>query len=167
MVKSYLMNRKVLEVVERVHGILKNKGLTLSVAESCTGGLISHYLTLLPGASNFFSAGIVSYAEEAKINILHVSPGTVSQYGMVSEETAREMAEKVRLLARTDYSISTTGNLGPDVLEEKERGLVYIAAAGKEETVSEKMQLHGSREENKEDAAVKALQLLIKLVEEQ
>jgi PncC family amidohydrolase len=160
------MEQKALEIVGRIHEILKNRGLTLSVAESCTGGLISHYLTFLPGSSTFFSVGIVSYAEETKINILHMTPETISEHGAVSEETAREMAEKVRLLAKTDCSVSSTGNLGPDVLEGKEEGLVYIAAANKEKTIFEKLQLHGNREANKEEAAIEALELLIKLVED-
>lgn len=160
------MEQKVLEILERLHKLLKNRGLTLSVAESCTGGLISHYLTALPGSSKFFSAGIVSYAEETKINILQMTPETISEYGVVSEETAREMAEKMRLLAGTDCSISTTGNLGPDALEGKERGLVYIAAANKGKTAFKRLQLHGNREANKEEAAIEALKLLIKLIEE-
>lgn len=158
------MEQKALEVVARIHEILKKRGLTLSVAESCTGGLISHYLTALPGSSTFFSAGIVSYAEETKINILHVTPETIAEQGVVSEETAREMAEKVRLLAKTDCSISSTGNLGPDALEGKERGLVYIAASKEGMTISKELKLHGDRSANKKEASLAALELLVELV---
>ena len=159
------MKQEVLKVIKKVHKIFKKKGLTLSVAESCTGGLISHYITTLSGASAFFVAGIVSYSKEAKKNILGVSYKTLQHYGVVSEETAREMAEKVRLLTKTDYSISTTGNLGPDVLEGKEQGLIYIAASREGKTISRRLKLTGDREANKEEAALTALRLLIELVE--
>ncbi len=86
-------------------------------------------------------------------------------YGVVSEETAREMAEKVRLLSKSDFSISTTGNLGPDVLEGKEKGLIYIAASKKGKTVSKELRLKGNREENKKEASLSALKLLVELVE--
>jgi len=159
------MHQETIKLVEKVHAISKRKGLTLSVAESCTGGLISHYITSRPGASNFFIAGIVSYSNEAKKGILGISENTISRYGVVSEETAKEMAKRVRLITKTDYSISTTGNLGPDVLEGKEKGLIYIAVSRKGKTISKKLQLKGYREANKKDAALSALKLLIELIE--
>ncbi len=160
------MKQEVLETIKKVHEIFKKRGLTLSVAESCTGGLVSHYLTTLPGTSVFFVAGIISYSEEAKKNILGISPMTLLRCGAVSEETACEMAERVRLLTKTDCSLSTTGNLGPDVIEGKERGLIYIAASKEGKTFSKKLQLKGDRESNKEEASLSALRLLIELVEE-
>ena len=159
------MKQELLKAIKKVHKIFKKKGLTLSVAESCTGGLISHYITSLSGASAFFVAGIVSYSEDAKKTLLGVSSKTIQHYGVVSEETAREMAEKVRLLTKTDYSISTTGNLGPDVLEGKERGLIYIAASKEGKTISRRLNLTGDREVNKEEASISALRLLIELIE--
>jgi len=155
------MKKEISEVVEEVHEIFKKKGLTLSVAESCTGGLISHYITSFPGASKFFMGGIVSYSEETKKNILGISGDTIQQYGVISKEVAEEMAEKVRLITKTDCAISTTGNLGPDVLEGKEKGLVYIAVSRKGKTVSLRLVLKGDREANKEDAAIEALRLLM------
>lgn len=159
------MESKALKLIEKVHELFKGKGLTLSVAESCTGGLISHYITELPGASTFFVAGIVSYSEDVKKNILGVSSKTIQQHGIVSEETAREMAEKVCSITKTDCSLSVTGNLGPDVLEGKEQGLIYIAASKKGETILQELRLKGNREENKEEASLAALRLLIKMVE--
>lgn len=161
------MESEILENIRKVHELFKGSALTLSVAESCTGGLISHYITTLPGASLFFSAAIVSYSENTKKEILGVSPDIIHKYGVVSRETAMEMAEKVRLVAKTDYSLSTTGNLGPDVLEGKEKGLIYIAAGKEGKTVSEELRLKGSRDENKKDAAVAALRLLIELAEQE
>jgi PncC family amidohydrolase len=159
------MKREINEIVSKIHEFFKKRGLTLSVAESCTGGLISHYITSIAGASIFFNAGIVSYSEDIKRDILGVSAETISGFGVVSDGTAREMAEKVRLLARTDYAISATGNLGPDSLEGKDRGLIYIAASGKAKTISRELRLEGNRDENKEEAALEAMKLLIELVE--
>ena len=161
------MDKKVLEVIQKVHELFREKGLTLSVAESCTGGLISHYITALPGASNFFEAGIISYSAEAKKKILGILSETISKYGIVCKETADEMAVKVRLLTNTNYSLSTTGNLGPDVLEGKDRGLIFIAVSKKDKTSSRVLRLKGNREENKEEAALLALKLLIEVVERQ
>ncbi|MBI4682179.1 MAG: CinA family protein [Nitrospirae bacterium] len=160
------MNKDVPDVVERVHEIFKLKGLTLSAAESCTGGLVCHYITSLPGASAFFKAGIVSYSEEIKKSILGVNSETIKRFGVVSEETAREMAEKMQRISNTDCSLSTTGNLGPDVLEGKERGRVYIAASREGTTISRELRLKGDREENKQEAAISALRLLIEIMQE-
>lgn len=159
------MNNATLQVIQKVHELFKKKGLSLSVAESCTGGLISHYITALPGASNFFEAGVVSYSAEMKKGILGVSSAIISKYGAVSVETAREMAEKIRTLTKTDFSVSTTGNLGPHVLEGKEKGLVYIAVSKEGMTFSKELRLTGNREENKEEAALEALRFLIEKVE--
>jgi PncC family amidohydrolase len=158
------MRPEILETVKKVHELFRSKGLTLSIAESCTGGLICHYITNLSGASDFFISGIVAYSAEIKKNILGVSPEILNKYGVVSAETAREMAERVRLLSKTDCAISTTGNLGPDVLEGKEKGLVYIAAGREGETVLQELRLKADREGNKEEAALAALKLLIDFV---
>jgi len=157
------LDKKIFEVVRRVYELFVTKGLTLSLAESCTGGLISHYLTALPGASAFFRAGVVSYSEDMKKKLLGVSSDIIASYGVVSEQAAREMAEKVRLLTGTYISISTTGNLGPDVLEGKEKGLVYIAASKEGRTFAKELRLRGNREENKEEAALEALRFLIEI----
>ncbi len=160
------MDTEFFKVIERVHDIFERKGLTISVAESCTGGLLSHYLTFLPGSSSFFIAGIVSYSEATKENILGISLETISRYGVVSREVAQEMAEKVRLLTGSDYSVSTTGNLGPDVLEGKERGLVYIAISKEGKTFSRELRLiSGNRNANKEEVSLSALKLLIEIIE--
>jgi PncC family amidohydrolase len=157
------LDKKIFEVVRRAYELFVTMGLTLSLAESCTGGLISHYLTALPGASAFFRAGVISYSEDMKKKILGVSSDIISSYGVVSEQTAREMAEKVRLLTETDISISTTGNLGPDVLEGKEKGLIYIAVSKEGRTFAKELRLKGNRKENKEEAALEALSFLIEI----
>ena len=159
------MNHDIEKTLKKVHDIFKSRHVSLSVAESCTGGLISHYITSLPGASAFFSAGIVSYSVNAKENILKISSDILHTFGMVSEETAKKMAEQVRIIADSDYSIATTGNLGPDVLEGKDTGLIYIAVSKKGKTVSKQLNLNGSRKGNKEAAALAALHLLINFVD--
>lgn len=160
------MESRTLDAIKRLHELFKDKVFTLSVAESCTGGLVCHYITSLPSASVFFTAGIVSYTEEIKKDILGVNSETIESFGVVSKETAREMAEKMRSLAVTDCSVSTTGNLGPDVLEGKDKGLVYIAASRKDKTISRELRLKGDRKKNKEEAAREALRLVIEIMEE-
>jgi PncC family amidohydrolase len=96
-----------------------------------------------------------------KKKILRVSPAIISKYGVVSDKTAKEMAEKLRVMTKTDYSLSTTGNLGPEVLEGKEKGLIYIAVSRKGETFLKVLRLKGSREKNKEVAALEALKYLL------
>jgi PncC family amidohydrolase len=160
------MKADLRKVVKHVHNIFNKNGLTLSAAESCTGGLISSYLTDLPGASGFFIAGIVSYSVKAKKEILGVSSVTIKKFGVVSAETAKEMAEQMRKKAKTDYALAATGNLGPGVLEEKEKGLVYIAASRRGKTVTRELRLKGGREKNKEDATLEALRLLIEAAKE-
>jgi len=154
------------DIIKRIHELFKGRSLTLSVAESCTGGLICHCITSLPGASTFFSAGIVSYSADIKKNILGVTSETIERFGVVSDETAREMTEKIRQLSKTDFSLAATGNLGPDVLEGKEKGLVYIAAGSRDKTISRELRLKGDREQNKKEAAVAALRLLIEIMQE-
>jgi len=158
------MDKEITDVIQKLHEHCKKKGLTLSVAESCTGGLISHYITMIPGASTFFKAGVVSYSADAKQKILGISPETISRFGVVSEETAQEMAEKIREITGTDFSLSTTGNLGPEVLEGKDRGLIYIAACKKDRVFSKQIKLSGTREENKERASFLALSFLVEIM---
>jgi PncC family amidohydrolase len=160
------MRQELLEIIKKVHGLLRERGLSLSVAESCTGGLLSHYLTMLQGSSSFFKAGIICYSDEIKKKILGVSPEIIQTHGVVSEQMAREMAVRVHSLTKTDYSISTTGNLGPDVLEGKEKGLVYIAVCKEGRAISRELKLNGDRQTNNEEAVLSALRLLIEFIED-
>ncbi|MDH4231095.1 MAG: CinA family protein [Nitrospirota bacterium] len=155
------MTEETLEIIRAVHQRFTEKGLKLSVAESCTGGLISHYLTLLAGASRFFEAGVVAYSASSKARILGVSQKTIASRGVVSGETAMAMAEKMRFLTGTDYALSTTGNLGPDALEGKETGLVYVGISSAGDTTLKELRLEGERLQNKEEAAISALRFLL------
>jgi len=153
------MNGKTRGIIAKVHKLLTARGLSLSVAESCTGGLLSHYCTLLPGSSHFFRGGVVAYSNEAKKDILGVPPDILEKFGAVSSQCALEMARRGKALFGSDISISTTGNLGPEVLEGKGVGLIHIALAGKIERARE-LHLQGTREENNEETVYEALKLL-------
>jgi nicotinamide-nucleotide amidase len=153
-----------LKIVRHINRIFRKKGLTLSVAESCTGGLISHYLTAVPGASLFFEAGAVTYSAAAKKKLLGISQTVLTTHGMVSEANARLMAEKVRRLTRTDVALSTTGNLGPDILENKQKGLVYIAVSTGRGTVAREYLFKGTRGQIKEKASLSALAFLAEVI---
>ena len=159
--KNDLLPSEKLTLAARAHELFKRKGLTLSLAESCTGGLISHMLTSIAGASAFFEAGAVTYSSGAKMKMLGVSGHVLGNFGAVSAETAAEMATKIRALLGTDFSLSTTGNLGPDVLEGKERGLVYIGIASRAGVEVKTLHLKEERRENQEEAARKALEFLL------
>ena len=159
------MDKEILGFIQRVHEYFKKNDQTLSVAESCTGGLICHYITALPGASIFFEAGVVAYSAGAKKNILSISPETISEFGVVSEETAKEMAERIRAITNTDFSLSTTGNIGPETLEGKEKGLIYIAVSKHGGVFTRHIKLTGTREENKEKASLLALKFLVETIE--
>lgn len=114
------------EILTNLKNILIKHKLSLSSAESCTGGLISSYLTDIDGASNFIFQNFVTYSNEAKTKFLNVLPKTLEKYGAVSEQTAYEMS--LGLLRYTDCSIATTGILGPSGgSKEKPIGLVYIS----------------------------------------
>lgn len=149
-----------LQTARRINRMFREKKLTLSVAESCTGGLISHYLTAIPGASSFFVAGMVTYSAAAKKSILGIRQRVFTTYGIVSRETALQMAEKTRLLTGTDVAVSTTGNLGPELLEGKSKGLIYIAISTRKETVTLTCRFKGTRGRIKEKAASAALEFL-------
>ena len=125
---------------EGVSGLLAERGLTLAAAESCTGGLLSKRMTDLPGASKVFRGGVVSYVNDVKANVLGVPREVLEQYGAVSEETARAMAEGCRRVCGSDLAVSLTGVAGPERDDwGNEVGTVYAALAGPEETICKKL----------------------------
>ncbi len=154
-----------IEWVKKIHDRLRDSGFKLSIAESCTGGLISHLMTSLPGASSFLDSSIVSYSNDSKIGLLGVSASLIREHGAVSEEVAREMARAIRKKRKTDISLSTTGNLGPDAIEKKPVGLVYMAVDWERNTTSKGMMFEGTREEIKYQAALSSIHFLYEVVE--
>ncbi len=130
-----------------VAGLLKERGLTMSAAESCTGGLIAQRLTNVPGVSDSFMYGIVTYSNESKVQLLGVSPDIIEKHGAVSEETALEMVKGVRQACGTDLAVSVTGIAGPGGgTPEKPVGLVYIGFADRDTTIVQKYIFAGDRE---------------------
>lgn len=129
-IPEYIIGFETASLEEQVHELLVKHHLTLSVAESCTGGRIASRFTAMAGASAYFRAGVVAYHEQAKNDILGVSLVMISQSGVVSEAVAKAMAEGVRRLAKSDYAISTTGIAGPTGgTEEQPVGTVWMAVA--------------------------------------
>ncbi len=145
---------------------LKNTGVTVACAESCTGGTIAHMITLMPGASSFFLGGVVSYANQVKEQVLGVSAQDLEKYGAVSEPVARQMAEGVRKALGAQYAVSTTGIAGPDGgTKEKPVGTIWMAVAGPNGTVAEKCLISHTRERNIGRGSVHAIQLLLSQIE--
>ena len=123
---------------QQVHDILTRRNLTLATAESCTGGTIASKFTAMAGASAYFLAGVVAYANSAKSNIIEVNSEDILRYGAVSESVARQMAEGVRRVAGADYAIATTGIAGPGGgSAEKPVGTVWMAVATPEGTIAQ------------------------------
>ena len=151
------------EIVAR---LLTEQGLTISVAESCTGGLIAHQLTNVSGSSAYFIGGVVAYANEVKEQVLGVSGETLVAHGAISEETVREMARGARRLFDTDVAISAAGIAGPTGgTPHKPVGLVYVALAAQDFERCERHLWRGDRLENKRRTAEAALEMLRRYLE--
>lgn len=152
------------ETLEEVVGRqLLARGWTLATAESCTGGLIGHRLTLVPGSSSYYLGGVISYSNQLKTQLLQVPEAILREHGAVSEATAKAMAEGVRRLTGADVGIGVTGIAGPGGgTETKPVGLVYYSVALPERTVVEHRVFPYNREGNKEAAAQAVLGLLWK-----
>ncbi len=137
-------NSSLQQVVAR---LLIEKKMTISIAESCTGGMLSAKLTDIPGISDVFDRCIVTYSDRSKVEELGVRQETLDKHGAVSEETAKEMAECIRSISSTDIGVSITGIAGPDGgSNEKPVGTVYIALADKKGVKAQKLSLWGGRE---------------------
>jgi nicotinamide-nucleotide amidase len=143
---------------DTVAEMLNNRGLTLAVAESCTGGRIGNRLTNVPGSSGFFLGGVIAYSNKAKHDLLNVSSKTLNQYGAVSEQTAREMAEGVRKRFQSYLALAVTGIAGPDGgTDDKPVGTVHIGLSVINKTFSGKYRFTGMREQIKQESSEMAL----------
>ena len=148
-------------VEETVLALLREKGLTFSAAESCTGGLIAKRFTDLPGASAVFTGGVVSYTNAVKAGVLGVAPALLEKYGAVSAPVAQAMAEGVRRITGSDAAVSATGVAGPDSDERSNPvGLVYLGYADQRGAVAVKCRFSGTREDIRAAAADRAFALL-------
>ena len=147
---------------EEIAGTLKSRGLTISVAEACTMGLVAYRLTSVAGSSGYFIGGILAYANSVKKHVLNVPEETLNNEGSVSEAAAIAMARGARRLLNTDLSLSTTGITGPGGgTPERPVGLFFMAVAGPgDSSVCERHVFKGNRSEIRSQAAEAALQLL-------
>ena len=146
---------------EEIGELLKAKNLSLSTAESCTGGGIAALITSVPGSSEYFNGGIVAYSNEIKKDLLHVSAETLAKYGAVSRETVIEMVKGAMKTLKTDCAVATSGIAGPGGgTPEKPVGTVWIAAAYKNDIVTMKQEGDRGRAGNVQSAIQNALLML-------
>ena len=143
-----------MDVIEKLKQIINDftkRKIQIAVAESCTGGYISHVITNISGVSSVFERGVVTYSNKSKVDILNVDLDTLKKNGAVSEPVARQMAENLRTIANVDISVSTTGIAGPTgATPGKPLGLVYIGFSTEKETIVKKCVFNTDRIGHKE-----------------
>lgn len=158
----YEGDKKLEEIIAE---LLIERNATLTFAESCTGGLLSHLITSIPGSSAYFKGSIISYSNEVKTDQLQVSENILNSVGAVSKETVEQMANAVRENLKSDYSVATSGIAGPGGgTAEKPVGTVWIAVASRDRVWSHKALFTGSRQVIMERTAITALDMLRKLI---
>lgn len=156
-----MLNKKIIELAQKIKNNIK-PNITISTAESCTGGMLSAYLTDISGASEYFTTGIVSYSNNAKITLLSVKKETLEKYGAVSEETAKEMAIGSKNTANSDIAISITGIAGPNGgTADKPVGTVCFAIADALGVRATTHHFDGNRAEIRQKACLVALELIL------
>jgi nicotinamide-nucleotide amidase len=156
---------EALEVL--VGGKLKELGLSIGLAESCTGGYIGHLITQVKGSSAYFKGSIVTYATEAKINLLHMDPGFIKEHGVVSEAVAAAMATAAASALHSDIGLGITGILSDGDYEDQSAvGTVFVAVSRGTKILSQRFQLRYDRIQNKHTAAQMALHMIWKLLQE-
>ncbi len=165
--KQYIVGVDLESIPEIVATIFTSNQITLSAAESCTGGFLSSRLTALPGASSYFMGSVVSYSNEAKEHMLGVDHNTLVEHGAVSEPTVIQMAEGARKQFHTNYAVATTGIAGPDGgTPTKPVGTVWIAVASPQGTTTKLLQLGDDRQRTIERTTNALFSLLIKIVKQ-
>ena len=161
MLGNYVFGNDEETIEEVVGNLLRTKKLKVAVAESCTGGMLGEMITRIPGSSEYFQGGVISYNAKVKEGLLKVPTEVLKKYGEVSEQVARLMAEGVRINCHSDIGISITGIAGPGGATEKKKvGLVYMALTDDEKTITQKHQLFGSRQLIRLRASRRALNML-------
>ena len=156
------MENEIHIISQKLHEKLLYKKLTLSLAESCTGGMIQEIITSNSGASEYFMGGVVSYSNLAKINVLEVNAETINKFGAVSKETAIEMVKGVKAIFKTDISASITGIAGPSGgTPEKPVGTIHLAVFIDDKIISRKLSLSGNRENIRKKSVLILFKLLL------
>ena len=149
-------------VANKTVEILREKNLTVAAAESCTGGLVAAKITSVSGSSAVISFSMTTYSNEVKIEKLGVSRKTIEEFGAVSKQTAREMAENIRKMAKADIGVSVTGVAGPSMSEGKAVGTVFIGICTEQKTMVVQLEEAPlTRDEIREKAAERALELVL------
>ena len=145
-----------------INKLFREKGLTLGSVESFTGGLFAKTITAVSGASRFYKGGLVTYATIEKARLLGIKQEDIDKYGVVSKEIASQMAEKGRKVLDVDVCVSFTGNAGPDAMEGKPVGEVYIGLAYQDEVKVYPFLLKGDRNSIQEEGVKNALDIIKK-----
>jgi len=154
--------RKLEKIEQRLVKLLTQKGIKISTAESCTGGLVAERITSVAGSSACFDLGVVTYANEQKMKILGVSEENLKNFGAVSEEVALEMSKGAKRISGADFAVGITGLAGPGgATAEKPVGLVYISICGENVHKAEKFIFSGTRDEVRFQAAEEAMKLVL------
>ena len=160
-IEKYIYGYDDVSLEEVVGNQLRELGLTLATAESCTGGLLGHRITDVSGSSDYYLGGVVSYNNEAKMELLGVKKQTLEKFGSVSEETVREMAQGIKSLFKTDLGISISGIAGPTGgTPEKPVGLIYIGLSFGKEVAVKKFNFFRDRDSNKRISSQVALNMI-------
>ncbi len=150
---------------EKIVAILRERGYSITTAESCTGGLLAGRILNVSGASEVYNEGHITYSNEAKERILDVKHETLETYGAVSKETAAEMALGAAKTANANIGLSTTGIAGPGGgSKEKPVGLIYVACSFNGKAYVKECRFHGNREDNRNDAVEACLNLLFDIM---
>lgn len=166
-VNKFVVAEDDIPLEKAILDIMEQRGLTLSAAESCTGGYISHLITQHAGCSAVFYGGAVAYSYSLKESVLGVKEETLVEFGAVSEETVKEMTEGARTKFKTDYALAVSGIAGPDGgMENKPVGTVWIAVSSKDKTISKVFSFGNTRIQNIERSATAALTMLLSLLRE-
>jgi nicotinamide-nucleotide amidase len=165
LVAEWMVTDEDISVQEAIGRMLRSRGQTLATAESCTGGYIAHLITSIPGSSHYFKGSVVSYDNEVKKKMLHVTPQTLEEHGAVSQATVEEMVKGVLAQLDTDFAIATSGIMGPDGgTPEKPVGTVWIAVGSHKHIHARQFSFRFDRQRNIELAATNALNLLRKFI---
>jgi len=154
------MNLSIQSLASVVHELMLEKKFTLSIAESCTGGLISSILTKIPECSKYFEGSIVCYSNFSKENILKIDKNILSKYGTISPEASIEMVKKSREIFNSDIALSITGVAGPSKEESKPIGIIYVSLCSSDYLKTKELNLRGLREEIQLKATWEALNML-------
>ena len=166
-IRRYVVAEEDVALEKALLDLMKGRGLTLSTAESCTGGFIAHLITKHPGSSAVYAGGAVAYSYELKESVLGVKAETLATYGAVSEQTVKEMASGAVAHFNTDYSVAVSGIAGPDGgTDDKPVGTVWIAVASRTGVVAKMFTFGNKRLQNIERSAMSALSMILNQVKE-